>query len=105
MAQLALKTVLSSKLKDGQFILVKDFSLDAPKTKDLKSLVKKFTGASNFGSMLIVLPSNDKNISRSSRNLSNIKVDTVSNLNVLDILKFKKIVFTESSLKNLISKY
>ena len=103
MAKKALNTVLSSKFKAGQIKVIKDFSLEKVSTKKFADWVAQVV-ENNFTSLLLVLGRSEKNIFQSGRNLSNVKVETASNLNILDVLKFKKIVFTESALGNLIGR-
>lgn len=98
MAKKAFRTVLSSKFKSGEARVIEDFSWDSISTKKFTAWAFKIVG-SDFKSLLVVLGRGEKNILKSGRNLSNIEIKTAGNLNVLDALKFKKIIFTESALK------
>ncbi|MBI2052334.1 MAG: 50S ribosomal protein L4 [Candidatus Sungbacteria bacterium] len=100
MAKKALHTVLSSKFKTGQIKVIKDFSLEKVSTKKFADWVAQ-VAENNFTSLLVVLGRSEKNIFQSGRNLSKVKIENVSQLNILDVLKFKKIVFTESALAGL----
>lgn len=103
MARKALGTVLSSKFKSGEVRVIEDFSWDGISTKKFAAWANKAAGG-DFRSLLIVLDHGDVNLVKSSRNLGNVEIKTVGNLNVLDALKFKKIIFTKSALKTLASK-
>ena len=66
------------------------------------SIIKKF----EIGNSLIILDKNSKNkIEKSIRNIPNIKITDINHFSAFDIVKFKKIVFTESSIKELEKKY
>ena len=66
------------------------------------SIIKKF----EIKNSLIILDKNSKNkIEKSIRNIPNIKVTDINHFSAFDIVKFKKIVFTESSIKELEKKY
>ncbi len=99
MMKKALKTVLSSKFKNGQIKIVEDILLDNAKTKSFKSISEKISDGDSRN-ILLVLPASDKNILKASRNL-NVSVNNINGLNFLDVLKAKKVIFTKSALKNL----
>ena len=69
---------------------------------DINNIVKKF----EIGNSLIILDKSSKeNIEKSIRNIPNIKVTDINHFSAFDIVKFKKIVFTETSLKELEKMY
>ena len=103
MAQKALSTVLSSKFKAGQIKVVKDFDLDKISTKKFADWAKKAAGG-DFKSLLVIIGRGENNVLKSGRNLSGVKIAVGGSLNILDVLRFKKIVFTESALKSLAGK-
>lgn len=103
MAEKALNTVLSSKFKAGQIRAVKDFNLDQISTKKFIGWAGAAAGG-DFKSLLVVLDRGEKNILKSGRNLSGVKITTSGSLNIMDVLRFKKIIFTESGLKSLAGK-
>ena len=68
----------------------------------MNSIVKKF----EITNSLIVLDKNSKEkIEKSARNIPNIKITDVNHFSAFDIVKFKKVVFTESSVKELEKRY
>ena len=83
---------LWSELKD--FVKTGDFTLGAP--------LKKFE-ANN--SLIILDKISKEKIFKSLRNIPNIKVSDINHFNVFDILKYKKLIFTESSVKELEKKF
>jgi large subunit ribosomal protein L4 len=72
------------------------------KTKEMHSIIKKF----DITNSLIILDKNSKDkIEKSVRNIPNVKVTDVNHFSSFDIIKFKKVVFTESSIKELEKRY
>ena len=66
------------------------------------TIIKKF----NILNALIILDKNSKNkIEKSTRNIPNVKITDINHFSSFDIIKFKKIVFTESSIKELEKRY
>jgi len=97
--QLARKSALTYKAKDNGILVVEDFSLEAPKTREYASIISnlKIDGKKS----LLVLNEPDKNIYLSSRNLPNTKVVLYSELTTYDIINSTSLVFVESSLENI----
>lgn len=97
--QLARLSALSYKAKDKGILVVEDFSLEAPKTKEMFDIRKNLN--IDEKKSLLVLAEPNKNILLSSRNLEKAKVITVSELNTYDIMNASVVVFLESSLSAL----
>lgn len=97
--QLARKSALTYKAKDNGILVVEDFSLETPKTREYASII----GNLKIGDKksLLVLNEPNKNIYLSSRNLPNTKVVLYSELTTYDILNSTSLVFVESSLENI----
>ena len=72
------------------------------KTKEMNSIIKKFEITN---SLIILDKSSKEKIEKSARNIPNVKVTDVNHFSAFDIIKFKKIVFTESSVKELEKRY
>jgi large subunit ribosomal protein L4 len=93
--QLARKSALSYKAKENKIIVLEDFSFEAPKTSQMVKM------SANLNIMnkksLIVLPEQNKNIYLSSRNLQDVEVVTVSDINTYSIMKAPTLVLTESA--------
>ena len=94
--QIARKSALSYKAKDKGILILEDFTLEAPKTRELSDIRKNLNISP--GKSLLVLPESSKNIYLSSRNLENSKVITITELNTYDIMNASVVVFLESSL-------
>lgn len=95
---LARLSALSYKAKDSAIMVVEDINLDAPKTAKMVEIIKnlELTGKKT----LIVLKDINNNVYLSTRNLQNVSVLTVSDLNTYEILRAKNLVVLESSLES-----
>ena len=91
--QLARFSALSYKAKDNVITVVEPFAMEAPKTKEFISILNNIKA--NSRRVLFVLPENSNNIYLSSRNLENVKVITVGELNTYDIMNATKLVFID----------
>lgn len=91
----ALRGVLSSKLATGDLIVLDEFSLEAPKTKDVVALLKNLNVA---GKALIVTTNGDPVIYRSARNIPGITTSAAQNINVYDVLATGKLVLTRDAI-------
>ncbi|MCK5837946.1 MAG: 50S ribosomal protein L4 [Desulfobacula sp.] len=95
--KLALKMALSAKAEDNTIYVIDDFNLETIKTQALVKVLKTLA----LSDLLIVSDAEDTNLLLSSRNVSDIKVIKTEGLNVYDILKFKNLLFVESTIKNI----
>lgn len=94
--QLARKSALSYKAKEKKIIVLEDFTLEAPKTKEFAAIHALINPENK--NLLYVLPEQNKNIYLSSRNFAGAKVVTVSELNTYDILQASNLVLAESTI-------
>ena len=98
----SIASLISEKNYNNQLLILNDFKNEIKKTKEMSSILKKF----NIPHSLIILDRASKdNIQKSIRNIPNIKVTDINHFSAFDIVKFKKIVFTESSVKELEKRY
>ncbi len=93
---LARKSALAYKAKDGAIIVVEDFTIDAPKTKEFLSIAKNL--GTDGKKMLIVLPEPDKNVYLSARNLKNASVTGAAAVNTYKVLDADVLVLAEGAL-------
>ena len=96
---LARKSALSYKVKEDAFIVVEDFTFEAPKTKDFVNIVKNLKVEGK--KVLLVLPEANKNVYLSARNLQRNEVILASSLNAYKVLNADVLVVTENSLKTI----
>ena len=83
-------------------IIFSDFGDEIKKTKEMYSIIKKFEITN---SLIILDKSSKEKIEKSARNIPNVKVTDINHFSAFDIIKFKKVVFTESSVKELEKRY
>ena len=94
---LARKSALAYKAQDNAIVVVEDFNLDAPKTKDFVNIAKNLKVDSK--KVLLVLPEVEKNVYLSARNLQKAEVMTAAQVNSYKVLNADVVVITENSLK------
>ena len=93
--RLALKSALSSKAADGNITVVDALSFDAPKTKEFAQVLNNLNVDTKV--LLVVEDGNDFT-ALSARNLPKVKVIAPMNVNVLDVVTYEKVVFTQAAL-------
>tara|TARA_Y100000591_G_C21804965_1_gene684283 strand:- start:1080 stop:1691 length:612 start_codon:yes stop_codon:yes gene_type:complete len=98
----SIASLISEKTKSKNLIIFNDFKNEIKKTKEMNILLKKFDATH---SLLIVDKVSMNNILKSSRNIPNVKVTDINHFSAFDIIKFKKIIFTETSVKELEKRY
>jgi large subunit ribosomal protein L4 len=96
---LARKSALTCKAKDNSIVIIEDFSLEAPKTKDFVNILNNLKISDK--KLLLVLAKPNKNVYLSSRNLQNSSVLTYSELNTYEILNADVLVFTKDAIDGL----
>ena len=94
--------MISEKTKNNNLLVFSDFNSEIKKTKEMSIIVKKFE-ISN--SLIILDKSSKEKVEKAIRNIPNIKVTDINHFSAFDIVKFKKVVFTESSVKELEKRY
>ena len=101
--QLARFSALSYKAKDNVITVVEPFAMEAPKTKEFISILNNIKA--NSRRVLFVLPENSNNIYLSSRNLENVKVVNVNEINTYDIMNAYSVVFVDGAQDVLYTEY
>tara|TARA_Y100000741_G_scaffold239799_1_gene183587 strand:- start:151 stop:774 length:624 start_codon:yes stop_codon:yes gene_type:complete len=100
--KLSIASLITEKNKLKHLIVFNDFKNEIKKTKEMYSIMKKFEITN---SLIILDKSSKEKIEKSIRNIPNIKVTDINHFSAFDIVKFKKVVFTESSVKELEKRY
>ncbi len=100
--KLSIASLITEKNKLNNLIIFSDFGNEIKKTKEMHLIIKKFEITN---SLIILDKSSKENIEKSARNIPNVKVTDVNHFSAFDIIKFKKVVFTESSIKELEKRY
>ena len=100
--KLSIASLITEKNKLNNLIIFNDFNSEIKKTKQMNLILKKFEANNS----LIILDKNSKEkISKSIQNIPNVKTTDINHFSAFDIIKYKKLVFTESSIKELEKRY
>ena len=99
---MSIASLITEKNNSNNVIIFDDFGKKIQKTKEMFELLKKFD-ANN--SLLIVDTKSKDNILRSIKNIPNVKLTDANHFSAFDLVKYKKIIFTESSVKELEKRY
>ena len=98
----SIASLISDKIKNNNLLIFSDFSSKIKKTKEMSLILKKF----QISNSIIILDKASKdNVEKSIRNIPNIKVTDINHFSAFDIVKFEKVVFTETSVKELEKRY
>ena len=98
----SIASLISDKIKNNNLLIFSDFSSKIKKTKEMNLILKKF----QISNSIIILDKTSKdNVEKAIRNIPNIKVTDINHFSAFDIVKFKKVVFTETSVKELEKRY
>ena len=92
--RLALKSALSAKVLEQNFVVLDVLNLDAPKTKDFAAILKALE--INKKALFVTAELNE-NVALSARNIPGVTVLTATGINVLDLLGHEKVVFTKDA--------
>ncbi|MDE6818386.1 MAG: 50S ribosomal protein L4, partial [Muribaculaceae bacterium] len=95
--QLARKSALTSKLADNQIMVIEDFSFEAPKTKQFAAVLDALKV--NGKKVLLVMPTMDKNVNLSLRNVPGARMMAAADLNTYAILNNNVMLLSEKSVE------
>ena len=98
----SIASIISEKIKNKNLLVFSNFNSEIKKTKEMNLIIKKFEITN---SLIILDQSSKEKIERSIKNIPNVKVTDVNHFSAYDLVKFKKIVFTENSVKELEKRY
>ncbi len=94
--RLALKTVLTLKVRDEAFKVLDALSLESIKTK---GMVEVLNNLNLSGKIMIILPEGNENVAKSARNIPGVVVTTVSHASVYEIMSYKNVLTTVDAVK------
>ena len=100
--KLSVASLITEKNVNKNLLIFNDFSKVIKKTKEMNLILKKFHA---INSILILDKNSKNNIDKAVRNIPNVKCTDVNHFSAFDIIKYKKIIFTETSLKELEKRY
>ena len=96
MRRLAIRSALSDKVANEQLIVLNTLTLEAPRTKDMLELLEKLPSADGKR-VLMMLPRRDENVVLSTRNIPSAKVQHVSSINVVELLKHDYVIMPKTT--------
>ena len=100
--KLSIASLITEKNKLNNLIVFSDFEKEIKKTKEMNLILIKFEAKNS----LMILDKSSKNkIYKSIRNIPNVKVSDVNHFSAIDVVKYKKLIFTASSVKELEKRY
>ena len=97
--ELARKSALSYKAQENAIVVVEDFTMDAPKTKEFVTIVKNLKADGK--KLLFVMANTNKNVYLSARNLQRTEVLEANKVNTYKVLNADVLVLTENSLETI----
>ena len=97
-----LASLISEKKLLNDLIIMDDFKNEITKTKNMSLILKKFDA---INSLIILDNESKKKIFKSLRNLPNVKVSDINHFSAIDVVKYKKLILTISSVKELEKRY
>jgi large subunit ribosomal protein L4 len=97
MRRTALKSALTSKVQDNEMIVLENLEFNAPKTKEMISVLNAFEAKKT----LIIVAESNENVYKSARNIPGVAVIPVNNINVYDILKYEKLMLTKGAVSKI----
>ena len=100
--KLSVASLITEKNNNKNLLILNDFDSEIKKTKEMNAIIQKLEITH---SLIILDKSSKEKIEKSARNIPNVKITDVNHFSSYDIIKFKKVVFTESSIKELEKRY
>ncbi|MCI6275863.1 MULTISPECIES: 50S ribosomal protein L4 [unclassified Clostridium] len=97
MRRVAMKSALSSKVQENQMVVLETLSFEAPKTKNMVEVLKAFDAKKT----LIVTGESNEVLYKSARNIADVQIMPVNNINVYDLLKFEKLIITKDAVSKI----
>ncbi|AQY49890.1 50S ribosomal protein L4 [Listeria weihenstephanensis FSL R9-0317] len=94
--RLAIKSILSSKVKEDGLVVLEGLTFSAPKTKEFTAFLKNISVDTKA---LVVVADESENVELSARNLQGIKVIPAQSISVLDVAKYDKLIITKAALE------
>ncbi len=100
--QQATRMALAAKVRDDELLVIDDFSLTAPRTKDMAAILKHLECPAGQ-SLLVTTAAHDAHVYRSARNIAGVSVAPASDLNALNVLSSRRMLVTKAALDALVS--
>lgn len=99
--QQATRMALAAKVRDDELMIIDDLTFDAPKTKDMVTVLQHLDCAGQ--SLLVTTDGYDQNVFRSARNIAGVSVSPAAELNALSVLSSRRVLVTKAALESLVA--
>ena len=100
--KISIASLIAEKNNLNNLIVFNDFTSEIKKTKEMNSILIKFEAKNS----LLILDNNSKEkLYKSIKNIPNVKITDINHFSAYDLVKYKKLIFTESSIKELEKRY
>ena len=93
----ALKSVLTSKVRENKFIVLDELKLAEVKTKEMKKVLDNL----KVNNALVIIGDDSENVALSARNIAGVQTASVNTINVFDMLKYNTIIATKTSVASI----
>lgn len=97
-ARLAFARAIGTRAEEKAITVIDDFQIEQPRTKEMVALLKTLAME---GKVLLVIAENDRNIILAARNLQDLEVVVVDNLNTYQVVRYPQILMTKAALEKL----
>ena len=97
MRRVAMKSALTSKVKENQMIVLESLDFETPKTKNVIEMLK----ALEANKALIITAESNEAVYKSARNIQGVNVIPANNINVYDLLKYEKLIITKEAVSKI----
>jgi large subunit ribosomal protein L4 len=94
--QLAMRMAVASKVRDDELVIIDDLNFDAPRTKDMASILR--TLGCDKDSVLVTTAEYDQNVYKSARNIHKVSVSPAGEINALSVLSSRRLLVTRAAL-------
>ncbi len=101
-AQVATRMAIATKIQDGQLVIVNELASAAPKTKEIATMLKALK--LHELTTLLTTAEYDVNVYKSARNIRNVRVAPVSDLNAYEVLRPSRMLVSKAALDSIIEK-
>ena len=100
--KLSIASLITEKNKMNNLLVFNDFEKKILKTKEMNNILIKFEA---INSIIIADKKSKENILKSVKNIPNVKITDINHFSAFDLVKYKKVIFTETSIKELEKRY
>jgi large subunit ribosomal protein L4 len=102
MKRLAIRSALSDKVANGNLLLIETVEFETPRTKDMEAMLDALPIDRN---VLLLMPERNENVVLSARNIHRVKMGHVSSINVVELLKYDKVLMPVATVERIVEMF